>query len=285
MDAVGLTAATTGALTRRHILGALAAWPLLAMPRSAAAGDATGAATAAAPLPTRIVVVGDSQAQGLAAGLQRLYRQDARFRVLDHARISTGLLRLGFFDWPAHAQQIAPSLRATTAVVMFGANDRPSVRVRGEVDPQLLQNFSSLYGARARTIIRAFRAAGTHVVWVGHPVVRGQAYAEDMAIINQVCTQACVAEGADFVPLWNLFTDQSGQYIAYGPGPDGQTTRLRSDDGVHLTMAGYILAAQQIRPLVTAASPTPDLASSRLATSRLAASRLATSHLAGLASR
>jgi len=239
--------------TRRRVLQALAAAPVLAATRARAAGEPTEGAP-----PLRIAVVGDSQAQGLAAGLQRLYRQDPRFRVLDYARISTGLIRLSFFDWPAYAQQIAPSVHASAAVVMFGANDRPSVRVRGEVDERLLENFTALYSGRARTVIRAFRAAGTRVVWVGHPVVRGEDYAADMAIINHICQQACIAEGADFVSLWERFADPAGQYTAYGPGPDGQTTRLRRDDGVHLTMAGYELAAQQIQTHVHAALHRPD---------------------------
>jgi hypothetical protein len=238
--------------SRRRVLRALAGLPLLAAhPAHAAAETGEGA------LPLRIAVVGDSQAQGLAAGLQRLYRQDPRFRVLDYARISTGLIRLSFFDWPAYSQQLAPGLHAATAVVMFGANDRPSVRVRGEVDERLLENFSSLYGGRARTIIRAFHAVGTRVVWVGHPVVRGEEYAADMAIINHICQQACIAENADFVSLWERFAYRDGQYTAYGPGPDGQTTRLRRDDGVHLTMAGYELAAQQIQTHVLAGRAMP----------------------------
>jgi hypothetical protein len=240
-------------ITRRLVLRSLSGLPLLGMHAAQAAGEANEGTT-----PLRIAVVGDSQAQGLAAGLQRLYRQDPRFRVLDYARISTGLIRLSFFDWPAYAQQIAPGLHASAAVVMFGANDRPSVRVRGEVDDRLLENFTALYGGRARTIIRAFHAAGTRVVWVGHPVVRGEDYAADMAIINHICQQACIAEGADFVSLWERFADPAGQYTAYGPGPDGQTTRLRRDDGVHLTMAGYELAAQQIQTHVHAATRRPD---------------------------
>ena len=39
----------------------------------------------------RILVVGDSQAQGLAGGLQRQLRRDRSWRVIDRSRIATGL--------------------------------------------------------------------------------------------------------------------------------------------------------------------------------------------------
>lgn len=258
MSTDGLPAAVPGRAMRRNFLQLLAAAPLLGATASYAAGAVAG--PAGQEQPARIAVVGDSQAQGLAIGLQRIYRQDPRVRILDHARISTGLIRLNFFDWPSYSQQIAPSLHAAAAVVMFGANDRPAVRIGGFVDDRLLQDFTALYGGRARTVIHSFRAAGSGVIWVGHPVVRGEVYAEDMAIINRICQQACVAEGAVFVPLWDLFTDAAGHYTAYGPGPDGQTTRLRNDDGVHLSPAGYVLAAQRIQRYVDAMGPRSDSA-------------------------
>ncbi len=52
---------------------------------------------------TRVLVVGDSQAQGLAGGLQRQFRGDASWRVIDRSRIATGLCSPARFDWPAAA--------------------------------------------------------------------------------------------------------------------------------------------------------------------------------------
>ena len=68
--------------TRRRVLQALAAAPVLAAARARAAGEPTEGAP-----PLRIAVVGDSQAQGLAAGLQRLYRQEFG-RLLNFARFT-----------------------------------------------------------------------------------------------------------------------------------------------------------------------------------------------------
>src|ERR1700755_920493 len=83
----------------------------------------------AADTRTRILVVGDSQAQGLAGGLQRQFRRDPAWRVIDRSRIATGLCSPSRFDWPAAAPGIGEAERGAIAVVMFGANDRAPVRV------------------------------------------------------------------------------------------------------------------------------------------------------------
>src|ERR1700681_1606741 len=97
---------------------------------------------------TRVLVVGDSQAQGLAGGLQRQLRGDASWRVIDRSRIATGLCSPTRFNWPAAAVGVGEAERGAIAVVMFGANDRPPVHVHGHVDDKLATSFATLYGAR-----------------------------------------------------------------------------------------------------------------------------------------
>src|ERR1700692_2079452 len=105
-------------LARRHFLLAGC---------SIAAGTACLARAAEAV--DRILVVGDSQAQGLAGGLQRLVRHDPSYRVIDRSRIATGLISAARFDWPGSAAGIAEAEAGAIAVVMFGANDRPPIRM------------------------------------------------------------------------------------------------------------------------------------------------------------
>jgi hypothetical protein len=57
-----------------------------------------------------------------------------------------------------------------------------------------------------------------------------------------------MAAGADWFPSWSLFTDDEGNFAPYGKGTDGVTTRLRADDGVHLTSAGYDVLANALLP-------------------------------------
>jgi uncharacterized protein len=221
----------------------------------------SGSRTASASEPpTRVLVVGDSQAQGLAAGLQRQFRGDPTWRVIDRSRIATGLCSPTRFDWPAAAAGIGEAERGAIAVVMFGANDRPPVRLHGHIDETLSAAFCTSYSAHVRVIAEALKRSCRSVIWVGHPIVRDQVYAEDMALLNRLYAAQSMVAGADWFPSWPLFCDDDGNYAPYGKGTDGQTTRLRADDGVHLTGPGYDVLARALLPVIALYGPaTPHL--------------------------
>jgi hypothetical protein len=209
----------------------------------------------AADAMARVLVLGDSQAQGLAGGLQRQVRGDARWRVIDRSRIATGLCSPSRFDWPAATPGIAEAERGAIAVVMFGANDRPPVRVHGRIDDRLEASFAATYCAHVRAIVEALKRCCVSVIWVGHPIVRDPLYAEDMELLNRFYAEQSLAAGAEWFPSWPLFVDADGNYAPYGKGVDGQTTRLRADDGVHLTGAGYDVLARALLPVIALYRP------------------------------
>jgi hypothetical protein len=133
---------------------------------------------------------------------------------------------------------------------MFGANDRPPVRIHGQVNEKLETAFCSSYGGHVRVIADALKRTSVAVVWVGHPIVRDPIYADDMALLNRLYAEQSMAAGADWFPSWPLFVDADGNFAAYGKGTDGETTRLRADDGVHLTGPGYDVLARALLPVI-----------------------------------
>ncbi len=228
------------ALSRRAVIGAA----LLTI----AAHGLGPARSEAAGLQQRILVFGDSQAQGLAGGVQRLYRANHSRRVLDHSKVSTGLIPRGNYDWPAEAKTLAVADHYDVALVLIGANDRPLVRSGGHVDPTLLARFTDSYGARVADIADDFRQANVPLVWVGHPIVRDAVWEEDIAILNKIFEDRATGAGATFQSTWDMFKGPDGGFASYGKGTDGLTTRLRADDGVHLTPAGYDLVTAALVP-------------------------------------
>lgn len=216
------------------------------------AAAAFSAPVRAQPAQTTVEVIGDSQAQGLAGALQRLFLRNPQIRVIDLARVSTGLAYRASYDWPRAANALAARHNARIVIVMFGSNDRPPIRRDGVADPALQAQFEALYADRVRQVIRSFKEAGAEVIWVGHPIVRDDAYAADMALLNQIFATVAAEEGARWVSTWELFATADGAYSAYGKGADGMTQRLRADDGVHLTAAGYDVAAARLEPLIEA---------------------------------
>jgi hypothetical protein len=236
-----LSAFLTPLLNRRTVVFAMSGVVALGgVPRAAAASDQL-----------RILVIGDSQAQGLAAGLERMLRSDRHYRVLDRSKISTGLIS-SRYDWPAAAQRLAQTEHANLVVVMFGANDRPPIRITGSIDPGMKISFSERYGAKVRQVVTPFAEQGIPVIWVGHPVVRNPRFSEDVAIDNGIYAAEARRAGADYVSSWHLLAGPDGSYAAFGKGVDGETTRLRADDGVHMTPAGYNLLANYLLPRIAA---------------------------------
>lgn len=200
------------------------------------------AANDAAPKERRLLVVGDSQAQGLAGGLIRLYLRRPAIRVLDRSKIATGLSH-GPFDWPAEAKRLAETEHAEVALVMFGANDRPAIRLHGTVDQKRAEAFRTAYAAHVAAVATSLKAAAAKVLWIGHPQVRDPDYNEDMRFLNEIFERAATKAGAEYVPIWDLFAGEDGKYDAYGKGLEGATERLRADDGVHLSRSGYDVLA------------------------------------------
>jgi len=227
----------------------------------AAAADAAPGDGAAGP--ATIVVFGDSQAQGLALGLQRVLIEDARFRVLNRTHPGAALVH-GESEWLAPIERFTEREKADIAVIMFGANDRLDLRdERGAYVHFRTGDWRELYAARTDRILALVANAGLRAIWCGNPIARSTTYSADMSYINEVYLAETARFGAQFVPLWTMVADADGHYTAYGKDRDGTTQRLRTDDGIHFTAAGYELIADKLLGLLTRSAANSPAANSR----------------------
>ena len=217
--------------------------------------NAAFATTNAPPAPVRtIVVFGDSQAQGVAGALQRMFVRDRNTHVIDKTVPGTALsLRLQF-DWVGTIEHWLATEHADVAIVMFGGNDRLAVRLEAGSHAIAYKSdaWKDMYAERVNNVLKAFAAANVPVLWLGQPVARETDYTSDMAFLNTIYQDVVPASGADFMPMWTIIADEAGNYAAYGKGLDGETKRLRQDDGVHFTPAGYDIIAVQVRAHIEA---------------------------------
>jgi len=205
-------------------------------------------------LPT-LVVFGDSQAAGLARGLQRVLAEDPRFRVLNRTHAGASLVH-DASEWLAPVANFAAREKADIAVVMFGANDRIDMREGRATLRFRSEEWRAEYAARIDRILDRLAAAGLRVLWLGNPIARSERYSDDMSYINELYAEAITKHGFQFMPLWTVVADENGQYTAYGKDRDGVTQRLRGTDGIHFTSAGYELIAEKIvGQLATPAPP------------------------------
>jgi uncharacterized protein len=197
-----------------------------------------------------IVVFGDSQAQGLAGGLARVLIEDQHYRVLNRTHPGAALVH-GENEWLQPVQRFVSREKADIAVVMFGANDRLDMRESGAYLHFRTDEWRGAYAARADKILTLLKDAGLRVIWCGNPIARSSVYSNDMSYINDIYAEEATRFGARFVPLWTTVADEQGRYAAYGKDRFGTTQRLRGDDGIHFTAAGYEVIAEKLVELLS----------------------------------
>jgi hypothetical protein len=221
----------------------------------------------------QFVVLGDSQGQGIAGALQRAALRDRSYKVIDKTVPGTGICQKSQADWQADIDQATDGRHPDVAIVMLGTNDRLALRNEaGKALPFKSEGWRRLYGDRLGQILKSLAAAKVPVIWLGLPIVRDADYAGDLQVLNGLYEQAAGDAHAEYLPLWDAVVDEKGEYAAYGPGLDGQTKRMRQDDGIHFTPAGYdLIVANKLMPRIAGLLHAPQTAQSAVAPAAAAA--------------
>ncbi len=200
-----------------------------------------------------VVVFGDSQAEGLAAALQRLARHRTDMKIQDRTKPGTAISQSQTYDWPAAIRGYEGGEDVTTAVLMFGGNDRLPIRPpTGGSIPFRGAAWEQEYRSRVADILQSLSARKLRIIWVGDPVCRDSRYSQDMAYLNGIYQQVLAGSGATYLDIWTVVADAEGNYAAYGRALDGATARLRLDDGIHFTPSGYDIVAARVMTSITA---------------------------------
>jgi hypothetical protein len=191
------------------------------------------------PAAFRVTVLGDAFSQLLAAGLDQSFANEPKIAVLRKGNDNSGLVRADYFDWMKAAREIAEDQKKPdVAVIMIGGNDRQALGEDARAHEPLSPRWREIYGARVDELIQIFKDKNIPVVWVGLPVMQPAGYSAAIAQINEIFRSAAAKAGVPFIDLWDKFTDEHGQYSAFGPDENGQIVKLRSSDGIHFTEAG-----------------------------------------------
>ena len=193
-------------------------------------------------------VGGDSMAmifgQSLVAMSQPTHVIDA---VLDY-KVSSGLSRPDFFNWPVRMQAQMKSFDPHVAVVMIGTNDGQSVQYQGKVLQFNTPAWLALYHKRvgeAMDILIGHQHR--QVWWIGLPIMRSGAFSKVVTILNSVYQQeAATRPDVHWVDTYLMYADKHGRYQDYLPGPNGQAELMRQSDGIHFSRAGADVAAKLV---------------------------------------
>ena len=203
-----------------------------------------------------IVVFGDSQGRGVAEGLQRVLVDNPRLKVLNRTHPGAAFVHAEA-EWITPIRKFLAQEKADLAVVMFGANDRLDMKAD---ESAAYLHFKSAawreeYARRTDMVLKSLTDGGLKVIWCGNPIARSETYSSDMNYINQIFAERAELFGATFLPLREVAAGEGGKYAAYGKDLEGVTRRLRADDGIHFTAAGYELIADRIAGLIPPSPP------------------------------
>ncbi len=185
--------------------------------------------------PLRVQVVGDSMMHVVGQSVLAATDGIAEVRAALEYRVSTGLTRPDYFDWPARLAEIVANERPDVVVVMFGANDAQGIMTAAGAAPFGSEAWLAEYRTRTAALMDQLVAAGSRVYWVGQPIMRSDSFSARMAQLDEIYrSEAARRPDVVFVDSWSVFAVDG----RYSPYLDGDPTPMRQDDGIHLTRAG-----------------------------------------------
>ena len=244
ISAAGQASAATSPSSRAHLAVAsatLAAPPDIQPPFARAAGDGG---------PITVGVFGDSLGDGVWAALYRELGGDKAIKVVRLSQVSTGLSRYNYVDVQAKTEGQLSAQHIDIAVFMFGANDQQGIVDGGGIYAFGTEGWKSAYGRRVDKLVATLKREGASIYWLGLPKMERDHFDQGAALINSLLQQHMAADGVTFVPTAPLTVDAQGQYAAYLAGPGGTKKLMRANDGIHMSMAGYLRIAEPVAALI-----------------------------------
>ena len=192
--------------------------------------------------PLRFWVGGDSITQTFGTSMQQVAQSTGVMTPTLDYRVSTGLARPDYFNWPEHfVKDILPS-DPQVMVVMFGANDGQGMTgTDGKVYTRGTPEWLEEYRRRVAATMDLLKDPDNDrlVIWVGAPVMKPGSGVHEMDQLDYIYwSEAKSRPWIQYFDTWPFFSDASMQYVSEAPFADGQSRGLRQKDGVHLSTIG-----------------------------------------------
>lgn len=212
--------------------------------------------------PARVLIAGDSDAGTFGPYLESLLADTGIVTTSLDYKVSSGLARPDFFDWPAHFRESIPVALPDIVIVTFGGNDSQGLTdLSGEFIVDMATGeaggdveWRAEYGRRVGEVMDFLSADGRKLVWVGIPNDDNPDVTARLAVQNEVVMeQAALRPQVAFVDTWKRFSGRTGNWAEYVVDPrDGQAKDVRADDGFHLNTVGAEILALDIAAVVKA---------------------------------
>lgn len=186
-----------------------------------------------------IVVVGDRMARGVADGLKFMLADKPQIRVEPITQNKAGFTGETPPDW---ATQVLSKIRGNdvrAVVVMIGQRDL-SETFPGEPPVEFMTDeWLNTYRDKVAALVRVVRQEKKPLVWAGLPPTNNELINADFTQLNSIFQAAAEDRRVRYVDIWDIFLAEDGSYSSFGPDVDGKNARLRTNDRIGFTWAGY----------------------------------------------
>jgi len=186
----------------------------------------------------KLYVVGDFLAAGLVSALPEALDEAASVELERETRNSSGLARPDRYNWSRRVENILDDGTVHIAVIMLGANDRRRIRTASGFEDFGTEAWAEAYRLRVDAIVETLTDANVATYWMGLPIVADEDVRADYERINGIIRERAYLGGVKYIDTWNGFSDQFGNFSAYGPSVEGVTKRLRDNNGIGFTAEG-----------------------------------------------
>ena len=189
--------------------------------------------------PLRLLIVGDSTMDGVGAALLRDATATGKIEAQLNYKISTGLSRPDFYDWPQYLRQTTSEFGIGAVIIMLGANDAQPFLVNDEPVSYGTDLWFETYTARVAGLMAYLAGEGVRVVWVGQAPMKDPEFDAKMVVLNEVYRTEAERAGplVEYLDPRGHMGDE-GSYASYLPNQAGEQVRVRRIDGVHFTPEG-----------------------------------------------
>ncbi|MEP4770670.1 MAG: GDSL-type esterase/lipase family protein [Roseibium sp.] len=186
-----------------------------------------------------ILVVGDRMARGVADGLKYTLADKPQIRVEQITEDKKGFAGAEPTDWTTQVLSKIRGADVKAIVVMVGRQD-VGASFPGEPPVEYMTSeWLDIYQKRIDGFVRTVRQEKKPIVWAGLPPTNDDLINGDFTQLNSLFQGAAEDRRVRYVDIWDIFLAEDGSYSSFGPDVDGKNARLRTNNKIDFTWAGY----------------------------------------------
>jgi uncharacterized protein len=187
---------------------------------------------------TRILVIGDSIAGGLGAGISRMAEVDGRMTVVNRFNEVSGLARTELYDWPSALSKILSANPVDIVVVHVGVNDRQDIRAAAGRLKFRSPEWEKAYTDNVDRLAATVKSGNARLYWISLPPMGDGRFDEDMQYLAALHKARVESAGAKYIDVRGFFLGTDGKYTERGPDDTGTVRKLRARDGIAFMKVG-----------------------------------------------